>query len=345
MTFRAVLFHQTGMTQNWTATWIIASALLISAAGVLVWRKKKRSFVPVGKIKKLFFYPVKSLKAVEVEHGICTKLGFVVNGVLDRSFMVVDGNGKLVSQREAPTLVLLTPKINGKNLSIITPSGQELVVEIKDSSTEKDKIIHCLVQGDSIDGIDCGDEAALFFQSYLQLPDLRMVQHVPTLPERKYLKNHPFYKRMKKEHPVGYQDLVAIHLVSQASVDDVNSHLADSQVSELNFRPNVFVEDCQPFDEDSWKYVKFQSEAELQQLQPTTRCILTTNDPHTGIITKKEPLVAMRKFRIPKSPDMVKNIGSLPCMGVGFAVLKPGPIYIGEDIYADVGQKHEMIKK
>lgn len=70
--------------QKLTVSWIVASALLISAAGVLLWRKKKRSYVPVGKIKKLFFYPVKSLKAVEVESGICTKLGFVVNGLLDR---------------------------------------------------------------------------------------------------------------------------------------------------------------------------------------------------------------------------------------------------------------------
>lgn len=72
------------MMHNWAATWIIASAVLLSAVGVIVWRKNKRLFVPVGRITKLFFYPVKSLKAVEVEHGICTKLGFVVNGLLDR---------------------------------------------------------------------------------------------------------------------------------------------------------------------------------------------------------------------------------------------------------------------
>lgn len=57
--------------------------------------------------------------------------------------MLIDGNGKLVSQREAPTLVLLTPKINGKILSILTPTGLELRVEIKDSVSVKDKIIHC----------------------------------------------------------------------------------------------------------------------------------------------------------------------------------------------------------
>lgn len=71
------------MTKALTATWLIVPALVISAVGVFVW-KKRRSYVRVGRISKLLFFPVKSLKAVEVKSGKCTKVGFEVNGVLDR---------------------------------------------------------------------------------------------------------------------------------------------------------------------------------------------------------------------------------------------------------------------
>lgn len=48
------------------------------------------------------------------------------------------------------------------------------------------------------------------------------------------------------------------------------------------------------------------------------------------------------RFRIPKSPAMLKKTYSLPCMGVSFAVIKTGPISVGEEIFADVGEIPEM---
>lgn len=71
------------MLNTWVS-YIAVTTLAVSAIGIFIWRQKKRNFIRVGKVAKLFFYPIKSLKAVEVTEGRCTKYGFEVNGLLDR---------------------------------------------------------------------------------------------------------------------------------------------------------------------------------------------------------------------------------------------------------------------
>ncbi|GBN41371.1 hypothetical protein AVEN_178430-1 [Araneus ventricosus] len=75
------------MSQSSTTAWI-AAAVAVSVVGVLLWKKNKRSFVKVGTIYKLYFFPVKSLRGIEVNEGKCTKLGFQVNGLLDRNVQI-----------------------------------------------------------------------------------------------------------------------------------------------------------------------------------------------------------------------------------------------------------------
>lgn len=57
--------------------------------------------------------------------------------------MLVNEDGLLISQRDAPTMVFLTPQIHGKSLVISKPSGEKLKVEIKDKVSPEDKIIEC----------------------------------------------------------------------------------------------------------------------------------------------------------------------------------------------------------
>ncbi|GBM18800.1 Retrovirus-related Pol polyprotein from transposon 297 [Araneus ventricosus] len=196
------------MTQNWKSLWI-AAAVTISAVGVasvagLIWKKKKRSFVKVGTVSKLHFFPVKGLKSIEVEKGKCTELGFEVDGLLDRSFMLIDSEGVLMSQKKAPSLALLTAQIDGKTLIISTPSGEKLKVEIKDSASANDKIVPCRIVNDLTKAVDCGDEAASFFQSYLNMPGVRLLRYFPKMIEREYSPTgtrRPFDLELRKENP------------------------------------------------------------------------------------------------------------------------------------------------
>ncbi|GFS69678.1 mitochondrial amidoxime-reducing component 1 [Nephila pilipes] len=328
------------MPQNWTT--LIIAAVAVSLAGLLLWKKKKHSFVKVGKISKLYFFPVKSLRGMEVTHGKCTKIGFEVNGLLDRSFMLVDSKGVLISQREAPNLALLTLKIDGRNLIVTSPSGKILKIEIRESVASSDSIIECWIHTERIEGVDCGEEAAAFFRSHTNLPDICLVRYFPSLPKREFVKNKEFFRKLRNENPVGFPDLAPFHIMSQPTIDDLNSKLEDQKVSVLNFRPNILVEGCKPYEEDAWRYIKFRSGALMCNLILVTRCILTTNDPFTGILTKKEPLVTLRKYRIPKDPEMLEKTGSIPCLGIACGVRQTGDLSVGDDIFAVIVPQPKM---
>ncbi|KFM81269.1 MOSC domain-containing protein 2, mitochondrial, partial [Stegodyphus mimosarum] len=332
------------MSQTWKTGILLLSAVALSAAGILIWKKKKRTYVKVGRIAKIIFYPVKSMKGLEITHGKCTGKGLEVNGLLDRSFMLIGGDGVYISPGTAPSLTLLPPpQIQGKYLTISKPSGPDLKVEIKDSPTPEDKIIECRILEDTVKVVDCGDEAAAWFQEYLEIPGVRLVRYFPSLSPRKYLKQNPYEKQLKAKHPIALQNKTAIHLMSQASIDDLNSRLGeDNKVSFLNFKPNILVEECGAYDEDSWKYIKFESGAELVNWELNARCLQTTLKPDTGVLTYKEPLVTLRKYRIPKDPEVVKKTGELPCLGIRCVVPKSGNIYLNEDIFAVVSKKPLM---
>lgn len=77
---------------TYTSTYVqyaVATALTVSILSIIVWNRKRKEYVRVGKISKLLFYPVKCLKPVEVTKGICTKLGLEVDGLLDRLVLFI----------------------------------------------------------------------------------------------------------------------------------------------------------------------------------------------------------------------------------------------------------------
>ncbi|XP_055954128.1 mitochondrial amidoxime reducing component 2-like [Argiope bruennichi] len=336
------------MSQNLTTLWI-AAAVAVSVMGVLLWKKKKHSFVKVGTISKLYFFPVKSLRGIEIKEGKCTKQGFEVNGLLDRSFMLVNSEGSVITLEKYPSLALLTLQIYDTILTISTPSGKKLNVDIKDSVSPDDKIIRCRVSNDFTQAVDCGDEAASFFQAYLNTPDARLVRHFSVLSKRQYQpkgKGKSFERQLRKENPnLAFQSLAAFHVVSKPSVDDLNSKLQGHKVSEVNFRPNILIDGCNAFEEDSWKYIKFNSGVLLYNFTLFQRCLSTTVDPDTGDMNIKEPLKTLRKYRIPTEPEILEKTGPLPCLGIGCEVLRTGDIAVGDDVLAAVGPQPKMREK
>ncbi|XP_054707529.1 mitochondrial amidoxime reducing component 2-like isoform X2 [Uloborus diversus] len=251
----------------------------------------------------------------------------------------------LLSQRDAPTLQLLTQRIEGDYLLISGPEVETLRIPIKKALSPNDKVVECRVHTDMVQAVDRGDEIASWFESYLKISGVRFLQYLPNLENRKYVRNDPFYAKMRKKQAISFQDLAALHILSVSSLEDLNSRIEGKKMTLHNFRPVVVVEGSKPYEEDAWEYIKFEGGAEAELLVPTTRCLLTTNDPETAILSQKEPLITLRRYRIPKDPEIVKKTGSLPCFGTHCAVIKPGEIKVGDEIYAVVGRQPAMIQK
>ncbi|KUI68204.1 Mitochondrial amidoxime-reducing component 1 [Cytospora mali] len=116
-----------------------------------------------------------------------------------------------------------------------------------------------------------------------------------------------------KKDEVGYQPVVSfqdsypVHILSLASVRDLESKVPKDEVlRELNprrFRANIYVTGCPAYDEDSWKRIRFVDpsrqgdDSTFHVSCRTTRCKLPNVNPDTGIRHPVEPDKSLRAFR------------------------------------------------
>lgn len=301
---------------------------------------KKKNYVHVGKVSRLFFFPVKSLKGIEISSLDCVKKGAHIDGCDDRCYMLISGDGFVCTQRQEPSMVLLTPSISGNHLHISGPEMETLVLDLKPSFSPTDKILCCRIFTEEAPAYDCGDEAAAWFQKYLNRPDVRLVYTAEGAEKRRCIRDNKLFQKIRAKNAVSFQDFAPFHVVNQKSVDDLNSNIEEeTRVSVNNFRPNILIDGHSAFDEDKWRFLKFSSGAELNHLVPCGRCVLTTNDPETGIKTNKEPLVTLRKYRAQDNETLKKYCGTAPRFGVYFSLVKEGKVAVGDDVFAVLEHK------
>lgn len=129
---------------------------------------------------------------------------------------------------------------------------------------------------------------------------------------------------------VAYADASPFLVLSEASLEDLNSRL-ERRVKAANFRPNIVISGCGIYAEDSWNEVLI-GDVELKRVMPCTRCLLTTVDPDTGIMDKKEPLETLKSYRLCE-PSEQALCGKLPTFGQYFALENPGTIKVGDPVY------------
>jgi uncharacterized protein len=122
-------------------------------------------------------------------------------------------------------------------------------------------------------------------------------------------------------------DMEPLTLVSQASVGDLARH--GGYVGDLDsrrFRINIEVEGCKPFEEDSWsgRLVRIGA-AEVLVTGQIPRCVVTTQDPDTGV--KDWDTLT----QIARSRPRIGGRGGLP-FGMYARVARPGPVALGDPV-------------
>lgn len=312
-----------------------------------------KPFVKVGVIRKLFIYPIKALKPVELSQLEVYKRGVQWKQLKDRAFMLVNRKNVMITQRIEPTLALLNVKLDFPYIIVSTPDETDSVkIPIRDEdyedenveSSEKGEIVETNIWGDNIKGVDCGSKYGQFFSNYLGKPDIKLIRFDSKLGYRpsQYYRDGKLGKDQNIE--IMYHDTSVIHLVNTESVETLNSWIeSDEKVSYMNFRPNILVE-AASFDEDDWEKMRIGS-LEFQQLLKCVRCRVTTVDRDKGTFMK-EPLVALKRHRLPKNEDLgyIEAPGSngkltLPLMGVFFNPESEGEISVGDEVWAS--HKHK----
>lgn len=231
----------------------------------------------------------------------------------------------MVTARQEPRLVLVSVTYEDDCLIFKAPGMDQLVLPSKLPSSN---VIHdCRIFGVDIKGRDCGDEAAQWFTNFLKTEAYRLVQFEKNMKGRTSRKIVPTFVQ---NYQVAYPDCSPVMILSEASLADLNTRL-EKKLKMDQFRPNIVVTGCDAFEEDTWDEILI-GNTEMKKVLACPRCIMTTVDPDTGVIDRKEPLETLKSYRL-CSPSEKPIYKSSPLFGIYYSVEKIGSLKVGDPVY------------
>lgn len=217
------------------------------------------------RIAGLFHYPVKSLRGLAVD-----ELTLEARGPRhDREWMVVDANGRFLTQRTTPRMATLTARLRNGQLELSDDFGAVLLVE-PTAGPSRD----VTVWRDTVTATDCGDAAATWLTARLGQP-CRLVR----MPDSTIRPVDPKYSPRPDAHTT-FADAYPVLLTNAASLDDLNTNLP-APLGMERFRANVVISGAPAWAEDEWRAVTLGS-ITFDLVKPCARCVVITTDQRTG---------------------------------------------------------------
>jgi len=233
-------------------------------------------------LSEIWIYPVKSLAGIRLTEAKVQDKGLQY----DRRWMITDTFGRFITQREFPAMAMLDVSLreNGLLISEKLRPGSHVLVPLEPAYGSQ---VVVTVWDDTVNALTVSDEADQWLSAYLGL-NVRLV-YMPETTERKA---DPKYAQ--NDENVSFADGFPFLLISQASLDDLNSRL-DEPVDMQRFRPNFVITGTSAFAEDYWKSFRI-GDLSFTIVKPCARCVLTTIDPETAE-KGKEPLKTLATYR------------------------------------------------
>ena len=198
--------------------------------------------------------------------------------------MIVDADGRFVTQREVAKLALVDTALEGDQLRLSAPGLAELVLPLTNETGQAREVQIWLERAA---GVAHGLGSA-WFSEYLGAP-----HELVYMPEQHQRQVNP--ARAKAGDIVGFADAYPFMLLSEASLADLNSRL-EVPVTMDRFRPNIVIGDSDPFAEDSYARVRI-GEIAFRGPKRCERCVITTIDVLTAE-RGREPLSTLAKYRL-----------------------------------------------
>jgi uncharacterized protein len=238
------------------------------------------------RITQLHVYPIKSCRGISVQTATVLATGLRH----DRRWMLVNEQGRFVTQREQSKLALIEPRM-------LSPQAQDTALEVRApdmpllmvSANSSGRSVRATIWNDEVAAFDEGEAASRWFSRFLDVPVrlLRFDDAQSRLSNRDWTGETVAYNRFSDGFPM--------LLISQASLDDLNSRM--SVALPMNrFRPNIVVDDLPAYGEDELQEFG-NDDLRLRAVKPCTRCKITTTDQTTGRVDTKEPLATLMQYR------------------------------------------------
>jgi uncharacterized protein YcbX len=219
------------------------------------------------RIARLFVYPVKSCGGIEVDQADLTEMGLAQ----DRRWMIVDPAGRFRTQRDTPRLAIIRSALEQGGLRLRAPGFNDCLVPALCGSVAGRRV---RVWNDEVEAIDAGDAAAAWLSDVIGTP-LRLVRY----PDRTARHSDPRWA-LRDDAPVTFADGWALHVISDASLNDLSCQLS-TPLPVARFRPNIVLTGLPAWSEDSVEAVRVRG-AVLRFVKPCTRCATTVTDQDAG---------------------------------------------------------------
>jgi uncharacterized protein YcbX len=273
-----------------------------------------------ARVASLHVYPIKGCRPLSPAQVRVDTTGFSVAGIGDREWMVVDRDGRFVTQRENPRLALVDIAVDGVALTLAANDRPPLAVPLATPTAAARDVV---VWNSAVRGIDAGEPAAAWLSAWLGA-EVRLVRFDRSLPRP----CNPEYAGDSGAHTMfadGYPVLVA----GAASLADLNARLAahGSPALPMNrFRPNLVLDGLDAFAEDHIDTITV-GNVVLRCVKPCVRCQVTTTNQATGEVGL-EPLRTLGSYR------MDERMGGVT-FGINAIVSAGGEIATGASVRYD----------
>lgn len=217
-------------------------------------------------VHSLHIHPVKSCRGFAVDSAELVATGFKY----DRRWMLVDGEGRFLSQRTLPRMALIQTQLIGDDMLVCTTDRSQLDIPITGDSAEHRTV---RIWNDRCDAAVVSTEANAWFSDFLDV-DCELV----FLPDQSQRQVDLDYALPGQR--VALADGFPLLIVSLASADLLSDKLGEPVAIE-RFRPNIVIDGCAAHAEDGWRSVTING-IDIELAKPCSRCVIPSIDPVTA---------------------------------------------------------------
>ena len=233
-------------------------------------------------LSEIWVYPVKSCAGISVRQSALTETGLE----WDRTWMVVDAQGEMVSQRDIPAMALISARFKAGDVMLRAPGM--LALHLAFDQAEGPTRVN--VWGDEMPAYDMGDLAAQWLTDFLSqtpagraLGPLRLARFDPE-------HQRPSDPQWAQGHAGlnTFGDGFPLLVLGAASLQEFNRRaqaMGRGPVDIQRFRPNLVIAGLDAHQEDRLRRLTLhtpQGPVEITPVKPCVRCSIPDIDPQNG---------------------------------------------------------------
>ena len=237
------------------------------------------------KVHSLHYYPLKSGRVVDVAEARIEPWGLAG----DRRYMITDRTGKFITQRELQTLAQVTAQASD-GLLHLTKAGEDDSLSVAFDPARR---IDVEVWSSNVTAAVADDRVNARLSDWFGQP-VKLV-HADEITHRQCSADWA-----GEGVETGFADGYPVLITTTGSLRLLNEATTEEGAETFGmdrFRPNIVIDDEQPFADDFWGAVEI-SGIRFDLVKPCARCIMTTQDQLTGERGGPDPMPAMRKLRM-----------------------------------------------